>query len=120
MFKTNFISKANNSVVSMLYTLIKHATIGQSESPLEWFKYSDWLYKTKALKSSKPSVKKPSKFTFYDSLQTKIVRQVASNTFAWSFKSLRQNLEVKCSVNFSRIMAHKNTLVFSHDEVENK
>ena len=38
IFKTNFISKANNSVVSMLYTLIKHATISQSESLLEWFK----------------------------------------------------------------------------------
>ena len=36
------------------------------------------------------------------------------------FKSLIQNLEVKCSVNFSRIMAHKNTRVFSHDKVENK
>ena len=39
----------------MLYTLIKHATISQSESLLEWFKYSDWLYKTKAVKSVKPS-----------------------------------------------------------------
>ena len=37
-FKKNFTSKANNSVVSMLYTLIKHATISQSESLLEWFK----------------------------------------------------------------------------------
>ena len=37
-FKTNFIPKANNSVVSMLYTLIKHASISQSESLLEWFK----------------------------------------------------------------------------------
>ena len=36
------------------------------------------------------------------------------------FKSLIQNLEVKCSVNFSRIMAHKNTRVFSYDKVENK
>ena len=27
---------------------------------------------------------------------------------------------MKCSVNFSRIMAHKNTRVFSHDKVENK
>ena len=36
------------------------------------------------------------------------------------FKSLIQNLEVKYSVNFSRIMAHKNTRVFSHDKVENK
>ena len=31
-FKTNFISKANNSVVSMLYTLIKNATTSQPES----------------------------------------------------------------------------------------
>ena len=31
-------TKANNNVVSMLYTLIKHATISQSESLLEWFK----------------------------------------------------------------------------------
>ena len=36
------------------------------------------------------------------------------------FKSLIQNLEVKYSVNFSRIMAHKNMRVFSHDKVENK
>ena len=36
------------------------------------------------------------------------------------FKSLIQNLEVKYSVNFSRIMAHKNMWVFSHDKVENK
>ena len=28
-------TKANNNVVSMLYTLIKHATISQSESLLE-------------------------------------------------------------------------------------
>ena len=34
----NFISKANNSVISMLYILIKHAIISQSESLLEWFK----------------------------------------------------------------------------------
>ena len=34
IFKTSFISKANNSGVSMLYTLIKHATRGQSESML--------------------------------------------------------------------------------------
>ena len=34
----NFISKANNSVISMLYTLKKHATISQLESLLEWFK----------------------------------------------------------------------------------
>ena len=27
---------------------------------------------------------------------------------------------MKCSANFSRIMAHKNTRVFSHDKVENK
>ena len=31
-----------------------------------------------------------------------------------------QKLEVKCSVNFSRIMAHKNARVFSHYKVENK
>ena len=61
----------------MLYTLIKHITISQSESLLEWFKYSDWLYKTKAVKRVKPS-----KFTFYDSLQTKIVQQFKFNTFA--------------------------------------
>ena len=34
----NFISKANNSVISMLYILIKQAIISQSESLLEWFK----------------------------------------------------------------------------------
>ena len=31
-----------------------------------------------------------------------------------------QKLKVKCSVNFSRIMAHKNTWAFSHDKVENE
>ena len=36
--KQTFISKANYNVVSMLYTLIEHATISQSESLLEWFK----------------------------------------------------------------------------------
>ena len=36
------------------------------------------------------------------------------------FKSIIQNLEVKCAVKFSRIMAHENTRVFSHDKVENK
>ena len=30
-------------------------------------------------------VQKPSKFTICDSLQTKIVRQVDFNAFAWSF-----------------------------------
>ena len=34
----------------MLYTLIKHATISQLESLLEWFKSSDWLNMTKAVK----------------------------------------------------------------------
>ena len=65
-------------------------------------------------------VQKPSKFTFCNSLQTKIVRQVEFNIFVWSFKSLIQNLTVKCWVNFGRIMAHENTRVFSHDKVENK
>ena len=64
----------------MLYTPIKYATISESESLLEWFKQSDWLYKTKAVKSFKPS-----KFTIFDSLYTKIVRQVEFNTFARSF-----------------------------------
>ena len=36
-FETNFLSKANNSVVSMLYTLLKEATISRSESLIEWF-----------------------------------------------------------------------------------
>ena len=65
-------------------------------------------------------VQKPSKFTFCNSLQTKIVRQVEFNIFVWSFKSLIQNLTVKCWVNFSQIMAHENTRGFSHDKVENK
>ena len=39
----------------MLYTLIKHATVSKSESLLEWFKLSDSLYKTKAVKNVKPS-----------------------------------------------------------------
>ena len=39
----------------MLYTLIEHATISQSESLLEWFKQSDWLYKTVAVKNVKAS-----------------------------------------------------------------
>ena len=34
----NFISKASNSVISMLYILIKYVIISQSESLLEWFK----------------------------------------------------------------------------------
>ena len=34
----------------MLYTLIKHAKISQLESLLEWFKSSDWLNMTKAVK----------------------------------------------------------------------
>ena len=34
----NFIVKANNSVVSIPYTLIKHATTSQSEFLSEWFK----------------------------------------------------------------------------------
>ena len=58
--------------------------------------------------------------TFCNSLQTKIVRQVEFNIFVWSFKSLIQNLTVKCWVNFSWIMAHENTRGFSHDKVENK
>ena len=36
------------------------------------------------------------------------------------FKSLIQNLKVKCSVNFSRIITHKNKRVFTHVKVENK
>ena len=38
IFKTNFIFKVNNSVVSMLYTLVKHTTMSQSESLIKWFK----------------------------------------------------------------------------------
>ena len=82
-FKTNFFSKANNRVVSMLYTLIKHATISQSESLLECFKWSDWLKKTKAVINVKPS-----KFTICDSSQTEIVWLVEFNTFAWLRKFL--------------------------------
>ena len=60
----------------MLYTLIKHATISQSESLLECFKLSYWLKKTKAV------IVKPSKFTICDSSQTEIVWLVEFNTFA--------------------------------------
>ena len=52
---------------------------------------------------------KTSKFTFCISLQIQIVRQVELNTFAW------KNLEVKFSMKFGRIVAYKNTQVFSHD-----
>ena len=65
-------------------------------------------------------VQKPSKFTFCNSLQTKIARQVEVNILPEVFNSLLQNLKMKCSVNFRRIMAHKNTRIFSHDKVENK
>ena len=81
----------------------------------------DWLYKTKAVKSVKPS-----KFKNHQSLHSTIVyklkqfRKLNLTLLPEVFKSLIQNLEVKCSVNFSRIMAHKNTRVFSHDKVENK
>ena len=66
----------------MLYTLIKHATISQSESLLECFKWSDWLKKIKAV------IVKPSKFTICDSSQTEIVWLVEFNTFAWLRKFL--------------------------------
>ena len=65
-------------------------------------------------------VQKPSKFTFCNSFQTTIARQVEVNILPEVFKFLLQNLKVKCSVNFRRIMAHKNTRIFSHDKVENK
>ena len=97
-----FISKANNNVISILYTLIKHTTISQSESMLEWFKYSDWLNKTEAVKNVKPS-----KFTICYSLQTEIVRWVEFNTFAWSFIILMKNLKVKFLVKSSQIVAYK-------------
>ena len=97
-----FISKANNNVISILYTLIKHTTISQSESLLEWFKYSDWLNKTEAVKNVKPS-----KFTICYSLQTEIVRWVEFNTFALSFIILMKNLKVKFLVKSSQIVAYK-------------
>ena len=97
-----FIFKANNNVISILYTLIKHTTISQSESLLEWFKYSDWLNKTEAVKNAKPS-----KFTICYSLQTEIVWWVEFNTFAWSFIILMKNLKVKFLVKSSQIVAYK-------------
>ena len=39
----------------MRYTLIKQATISQSESLIEWLKKNDWLSKSKAVKNFKPS-----------------------------------------------------------------
>ena len=39
----------------MLCFLIKYAIVSQLESSLEWFKYSDWLNKIKAVKNVKPS-----------------------------------------------------------------
>ena len=38
----------------MLYTLIKHATISQSQSLLEWYKWSDWMYKSKPAWPTRP------------------------------------------------------------------
>ena len=97
-----FISKANDNVISILYTLIKYTTISQSESLLEWFKYSDWLNKTEAVKNAKPS-----KFTICYSLQTEIVQWVEFNTFAWSFIILMKNLKVKFLIKSSQIVAYK-------------
>ena len=79
------------------------------------------MYKTKAVKSVKPS-----KFKNNQSSHSTIVYKLKyfgksnSTLLPEVFKSLIQYLEVKCSVNFNRIMAHKNTRVFSHDKVENK
>ena len=83
----NFLNKFQRAEDAMEYTRKTAAesasaivSQSQSESLLEWFKLSDWLYKTKAVKSVKPL-----EFTICDSLQTKIVRQVEFNSFAWSF-----------------------------------
>ena len=77
IFKTNLISKANNSVVSILYTLTNHATMSQSESVLEWFTESDWQSKMRAVQNDKPS-----KFTIYNGSQSETVRKVKFDTFA--------------------------------------
>ena len=90
----------------MLYTLIKHATISQSEFLLEWFKWSDWLYKTKAVKNVKPS-----KFIFCNILQTKIIRHVEFNTFVWSFLVSNTESESEMFSEIFPIVAHKNTQV---------
>ena len=80
----NFLNKFQRAEDAMEYTRKTAAesasaivSQSQSESLLEWFKLSDWLYKTKAVKSVKPL-----EFTICDSLQTKIVRQVEFNSFA--------------------------------------
>ena len=39
----------------MLYTLIKHVTMSQSEFLLEWLKQSTWLYKIEAVKNVRAS-----------------------------------------------------------------
>ena len=89
--------------------------------PVRVVQKSDWLYKSTAVKNSKPS-----KFKNHQSSHSAIVHKLkwfgkSNLTFLPEvFKSLIQNLKVKCSVNFSRIMAHKNMRVFSHDKVENK
>ena len=51
------------------------------------------MYKTKAVKNVKSS-----KFTFCNSLQTEIVRQVEFHTFAWSFLVYNTESESKISV----------------------
>ena len=99
----------------MRYTLIKHATISQPESLLEWFKQSDWLYKMKAVKNFKPS-----KFIFCKSLQTRIVRHVEFNTLAWSF--LVSNTESESEM-FSEIRPNRGSQKYASYftwQVENK
>ena len=47
-FKTNFISKANNSVVSMLYTLIKNATTSQPESLFGFSRHQNFNWRQRS------------------------------------------------------------------------
>ena len=53
--------EASKSAVSMFYTLMNQVRISQinkvSESLLEWFKWSDWLNKTKAVKNECQTIK---------------------------------------------------------------
>ena len=54
---------------------------------------------------------KPSKFIFWNSLQTKIARHFEYNTFAWSFL---------VSVKFGPMVAPKNTQLISYEKKKTK
>ena len=82
----------------MHYTLIKHAIINQSESLLEWYKKSDWVCKSKAVKNVKPS-----KFKTHQSSYSAIVYKLSSSADRIEFVPLKPfglsntESEAKCS-----------------------